>query len=71
MFKQCGGFIGVLERMKTMQIIKRHLMQLQLKLDNLKKSYQKKLACKIKKIIARVFMHMSGVNKTYDTRSDL
>ena len=36
-----------------------------------KKSYQQKLECKIKKIIARVFMHMSGVNKTYDTRSDL
>ena len=31
----CVRFIGVSERMKTMQITKRHLMQLQLKLDNL------------------------------------
>ena len=30
------GFIGVPERMKTTQITKRHLMQLRLKLNNLK-----------------------------------
>ena len=34
-FKQTmGGFIGVPERMKTMRIAKRHLMQLRLRLDN-------------------------------------
>ena len=36
-----GGFIGVPEMMKTMQITKRHLMQLQLKLDNLKEGMNK------------------------------
>ena len=41
--KLCGGFIGVPERMKTMQITKRHLMQLQLKLDNLKEAMNKNL----------------------------
>ena len=35
-----------------------------------KRSYEQKLACNIK-ITARVFMHMSGVNKTYKTRLDL
>ena len=45
-------------------------MQLQLKLDNLKDAMRKKLACNIKKS-ANVFMHMSGVNKTYETMSDL
>ena len=32
-------------------------MQLRLKLDNLKEAMYKKLACNIKKITARVFMH--------------
>ena len=32
-----------------------------------KRSYQQKLACNIK-MTARVFMHISGVNKTYETR---
>ena len=36
-----------------------------------KRSYEQKLACNIKKMTARVFMHMSGVNKTYKTRLDL
>ena len=31
-----------------------------------KRSYEQKLACNIKS-----FMHMSGVNKTYETRLDL
>ena len=35
------GFIGVPERKKTMQITKRHLMQLQLKSDNLKEAMSK------------------------------
>ena len=35
-----------------------------------KRSYEQKLACNIK-MTERVFMHMSGVNKTYKTRSDL
>ena len=35
------GFIGVPERKKTMQITKRHLMQLQLKSDNLKEAMNK------------------------------
>ena len=39
--KLCGGFIGVPERMNTMQITKRHLMQLRLKLDNLKEAMSK------------------------------
>ena len=39
--KLCGGFIGVPERKKTMQITKRHLMQLQLKSDNLKEAMSK------------------------------
>ena len=39
--KLCGGFIGVPEKIKTMQIKKRHLMQLQLKLDNLKQAMSK------------------------------
>ena len=39
--KLCGGIIGVQERKKTMQIIKRHLMQLQLKSDNLKEAMSK------------------------------
>ena len=60
--KMCGGFIRVPERMKTMQITKRHSMQLQIKLNNLKEH---------KKMTARVFMNMSGVNKMYKTRSDL
>ena len=34
-------FVGVLERKKTMQIIERHLMQLQLKLDDLKEAMSK------------------------------
>ena len=34
--KLCGEFIGAPERMKTTQITKRHLMQLRMKLDNLK-----------------------------------
>ena len=43
MFKKvCGGFIGVPERMKAMQITKRHLI----KLDNLKEAI-KQLACNI------------------------
>ena len=33
-----GGFIGAPERMKTTQITKRHLMQLRMKLDNLKEN---------------------------------
>ena len=37
----CGGFIGVSERMKTMHIAKRQLMQVQLKLDNLKEAMNK------------------------------
>ena len=32
--------------------------------------YEQKLACNIK-MTARVFMHMSGVSKTYEIRSDL
>ena len=40
--------IGVPERIKTMQITNRHLMQLQLKLDNPKEAMSKKLACNIK-----------------------
>ena len=39
--KLCGRFIGVPERMKAMQITKRHLMQLQLKLDSLKEAVSK------------------------------
>ena len=39
--KLCEGFIGVPERMKITQITKRHLMQLQLKLDNLKEAMSK------------------------------
>ena len=39
--KLCGGFIDVPERKKTMQITKRHLMQLRLKLDNLKEVMSK------------------------------
>ena len=35
-----------------------------------KRSYEQKLACDIK-MSARVFMHMSGVNKMYKTRLDL
>ena len=35
-YKLCGRFIGVPERMKSVQITKRHSMQLRLKLDNLK-----------------------------------
>ena len=35
-----------------------------------KRSYEQKLACNIK-MTARVFMHMSEVNKTYKTRLDL
>ena len=35
-----------------------------------KRSYEQKLACNIK-MTARVFVHMSGVNKTYNTRLDL
>ena len=34
------------------------------------RSYEQKLACNIK-MTARVFMHMSGVNKTYKKRFDL
>ena len=34
-----------------------------------KRSYEQKLACNIKNT-ARVVMHMSGVNKTYETRLD-
>ena len=34
--KRCGGFIGVPERMKTTQITKKHLVQLRLKLGNIK-----------------------------------
>ena len=34
-----------------------------------KRSHQQKLACNIK-VTARVFMQMSGVNKTYETRLD-
>ena len=34
------------------------------------KSYEQNLACNIKLITARVCMHMSGVNKTYETRLD-
>ena len=34
-----------------------------------KRSYEQKLACNIK-MTAQVFMHMSGVNKTYKTRLD-
>ena len=41
--------------------------KLQLKLD---RSYEQKLSCNIK-MTPRVFMHISGVNKTYETRSDL
>ena len=44
-------------------------MQLQIKLYNLKESI-KKLACNVN-MTARVFMHMSGVNKMYKTRSGL
>ena len=44
-------------------------MQLRMKLDNLKEAI-KKLARNIKKMTAIVFMHMSGVNKTYETRLD-
>ena len=36
--KLCGGFIGVPERMKTMQITKRHLIQLRLKINYLKEA---------------------------------
>ena len=36
-----------------------------------KRSYEQKLACNIKTFTATVFMHMSGVNKTYKTRSYL
>ena len=35
------------------------------------RSYEEKLAYIIKKMTARVCMHMSGVNKTYETRLDL
>ena len=35
-----------------------------------KRSHEQKLACNIK-MTARVFTHMSGVNKTYKTRPDL
>ena len=38
---KCGGFIGVPDRKMTMQITKRHLMQLQQKLDNLKEAMSK------------------------------
>ena len=41
MLKQTIGFIGVPERKKTMQNTKRHLMQLQLKSDNLKEAMSK------------------------------
>ena len=34
-----------------------------------KRSYEQKLACNIK-LTARVVMHKSGVNKTYETMSD-
>ena len=37
-YKQTMSMIGVSERMKTTQIAKRHLMQLRLKLDNLKEA---------------------------------
>ena len=37
-YKLCGWFIDVPERMTTTQITKRHLMQLQLKLDNIKEA---------------------------------
>ena len=41
-FKQlCGEFIGVPERMNTMQITKRHLSLLQLKLENVKGPFKK------------------------------
>ena len=36
-----GGFIGIPEWMKIAQITKRHLMELQLKLDNLKETMSK------------------------------
>ena len=59
-FKQTiyEGFIDISERTKTMQVTKRNLMQLRLKLDDLKEAMSKN-------------KHMSGVNKTYKTRSDL
>ena len=59
------------ERMKIMQITKRHLMQLRLKLDSLKEGISKKLACNNNKMTARVFMHMSGVKKMYETRLEV
>ena len=39
------------------------------KIRQSKRSYEQKLACNIK-MTARVFMHMSGVNKAYKTRFD-
>ena len=39
--KLCGRFIGVPERMKTTQITKKHLLQQQMKLNNLRDAMSK------------------------------
>ena len=44
-------------------------MQLRMKLDNLK-DVMKKISMQHKKMTARAFMHISGVNKTYETKLD-
>ena len=54
---------GLAERMKTMQITKA-LTAAATEIRQSKRSYEQKLACNIKQLTARVFMHMSGVNKT-------
>ena len=58
------------ERMKTRQITRRHLIDADTnEIRQCTRNYTKKLACNIK-MTASIFMHISGVNKTYETRLD-